>query len=128
MARNILIAKKANDILTKARMELKNFIVYEVKHLYKLIMDEEPEDNDYCIESGDLLVSVTISHWVTDCEGNYYAETHLLSTIYVDEDDDVNVGLEDGIEKDWLSLTTDELYEIANSLEYTYLNKLGKEL
>lgn len=128
MARNILIAKKANDILTKARMELKNFIVYEVKHLYKLIMDEEPEDGNYCIESGDLLISLNIEHWVDDYEGNYYAESHLLSTIYVDEDDDVNVGLEEDVEKHWFSLSTDELYEIANALEYTYLNKLGKEL
>lgn len=129
---------KAQDIISKARKELVDFIIFEMKMIFMYIYKgEEPTAGcDWVIESGDLVTNPSVGVIVTDCEGNDCTEYRHVQEIHVDENRQLTIitgYLNDElctdaepIELSEQYLTTDELANIANALEITWDNLIKK--
>lgn len=130
---------KAQDIINKCRTELKDFIVYEAKALFKKLNlqewydEEDMEEVSAIIGDVDLECAIPISVECTDVEGNYFKEDRQVEKIIVYADDDLAIQTDKGEINyfdqyepepiEWTELSTDELYQIAYALETTYLKK-----
>ena len=117
---------KAQDIIKKARKELIDFIIFEIKLLYIAINKQEPmEGESWWIESTDLSTGIYVTRFVTDVEGNYYGEKMQVGRIYVEDKDVMINDIDDTIDMNISNIDTDEIAHIANVLEDTFKGKIA---
>ena len=111
---------KATDIITKAKNEIRDFIIYELSLLYsaKGWLDD---DGDMYFECETASMDV----WVTDCEGNDYQEMRKVKRV-VCNTDKFFVELEDDMEYYLSELDVYTLAGIANEIEHEYKNAISK--
>ncbi len=117
------------DILERARKELKDFIVYEVKQLYNLLYHETPnfeDDEDWVIEFSELSkiikIKITIDV-ICDDDFGTIPEKRILDSIRVGLDDNLFfTAEEDDDEIHYGELRVEELADIANYLEEKFYN------
>lgn len=118
---------RASDIIQNARVEIKNFIIYELGLLYSAKGWQDEAYNDF----GDMTYdfdNLTIDVWVTDTEGNDYTEKRKVECLVVNEgDDEFFVEVEGDREHYFCDLDTDTLVRIANIIEAHYKEAIGKE-
>lgn len=130
---------KAQDIISKARKELVDFIIFEMKMIFMYIYKgEEPcAGCDWVIEAGDLVTNPSVGVIVTDCEGNDCTEYRQVQEIHVDENRKLTIitgCLNDELYTDAEPkelnvelIGTDELSYIADALEKTWDMLIGKK-
>ncbi len=120
-------------IKEKARRELKDFIVYEVKQLYGLLYEDNPafdEDAEWRISFDELdrRVELRVGVDVYATNGETTTEKRTL--------DEIRVGLDDNLffttqecddELNYEEMTIDDLVGIADYLEEQYFKKLRKK-
>jgi hypothetical protein len=115
---------KATDIITKAKNEIRDFIVYELSLLYSAKGWQDDNYNAF----GDMYFeceTVSMDVWVTDCEGNDYQEMRKVERV-VCTTDECFVELEDDREYYFSELDVYTLAGIANEIENEYKNAISK--
>lgn len=115
---------EAQDIITKAREELINFIIFYIKLIYLCINKHEPYlDSAWEIKAGDVVSNPSIGVAVSDCEGNDVTKYSAIEKYIVEDDNLIIIYDYDiygkSLEYKATDLTTDELGDIANTLEKT---------
>lgn len=126
---------KADDIISKARKELVDFIIFELKMVFMYMYHgEEPTAGcDWIVTCDYLDTTPTIGVSVSDSEGNDYVSYRNLVEVRVDDNKNLtivvenSVGVDEPIELTEQYLTTDELSYIADALEVTWNNMIGKK-
>lgn len=113
---------EAQDIITKAREELINFIIFYIKLIYLCINKHEPYlDSAWEIKAGDVVSNPSVGVAVSDCEGNDVTKYSMVEK-YIVKDDNLTIIYDISgklLEYKATDLTTDELGDIANTLEET---------
>ena len=124
-----MLQTKAELVFDKARYELKQFIRFEARLLYKVILGGLPgSDENFTIFGGNLVrhpsinVSVDNSHLDVDCDTR---EPREVSEIVVTNDDrrDIFFRTEQGDELTPEEITLEELGAICDALQLTYDKK-----
>ena len=130
---------KAHDIIRKARKELVDFIIFEMKMIFMYIYKgEEPcAGCDWVIKASDLVTNPSIGVIVTDSKGNDCTEYRQVQEIHVDENRELTIitgCLNDELCTDAepqklnvVLISTDELSYIADTLEVTWNMLIGKK-
>lgn len=120
---------KADDIISKCRTELSNFIVYEAKKIAEIKgWEYDLEEEDLIIDIDDIdnpVVPINIYVSSADCE-EYWEEKHFIKYIGIDINGFYVCADNDNEYADW-DIETDTMVKIANALENYYQKIVGKE-
>jgi hypothetical protein len=133
---------KSQDIITKAREELVTFIIFEVKMIYMCIHNHEPyleDEEGWVIESGDVATNPSVGVEVCNVVGNdsVLGTEYRMVQKYIVKDDTLIIVAGDVCEEFGYTeaepinlnvhqLTTDELGDIAMTLEETFNSYIKK--
>lgn len=122
---------RGTDIINKAKSEIKDFVVFEVKTLYRLINGEEPnfnEDEEYCLDLNGVTISVVVDSSYLDIE-DVIIEHWEVNEVIVTLDDNLFFRMDNGNddELEWTDVDITELAGIANILEHQYKKLVNKK-
>ena len=116
---------KASEITSRARKEIKDFIVFEMAQLYKALKIKVnfAEDEDYRLNFGEKnLMPVKLIVYIDDSYENdaFLIQMDAKSIIMTLDDDIYLIAGDNEDEIHWTDIQTDDLVKIANALEMCY--------
>lgn len=112
---------KATDIMNIARQQITDFVAYEIKNIYNIINDGEPdEEEDYVVEINGLTIKVEVDNSYLDVEETVM-ENRSINEIHLTTDNEIYLVSEYDDEIELEDITMEELVGLANILENLYL-------
>ena len=121
---------KGKDIIETARKQLKDFIAFEVLNIYRWWNEKAPNFEDgeeYIADVEGVTIGVDVDNSYLDVE-ECIKEKRSVIEVHLTLDENVFVVAEgDDTEIEWKDLSTDELAEIANTLERDYLDLVNNK-
>ena len=117
---------KATEIINKAKHDIRDFIVYELKRLYIAKGWGDRDYNPFGDMEYEIDGSLTMDVWVTDAEGNDYTEKRGIERL-VCGDNTFFVELKDDREYYFSELDINVLAEIACMIEGVYNNAIKED-